>query len=144
MIRKALLSILIAGTAGLAPALAGDTPAEAGRGTPPAATRPAKTRAFPFRGSITTIDRESGTLTLKGKEKARQFRVTSGTRIIKDGQPATLADAKVGDEVGGQAQTTGEGIFEALSLRIGPKPESGATGRAIPKEPASAATESMK
>ena len=143
MTKRMLLFIFIIGAIGLAPAGVWARPAEAGGGQPSTALRPAKTRAFPFRGSITAIDHEAGTITLKGKEKARQFRITGGTRILKDGQPASLADAKVGDEVGGQAQTAGEGIFEALSLRIGPKPETGAAGK-TPREPSASPAEAMK
>jgi hypothetical protein len=143
MNRRLWVPLLAIGLLGGAPIGLWADAAEPGISAASTAARPAKTRAFPFRGRIAAVDRESGTITLKGKEKARQFRITSGTRIIKDGQPATLADAKVGAEVGGQAQTTEEGQFEALSLRIGPKPDPGAAGK-TPKEPAAATDASMK
>lgn len=77
---------------------------------------------IPFRGKLTAVDTTAKTITVGGKEKDRTFSVTSETRIKKDGKPATLADAKVGDEVGGYGTKDGDKVT-LKSLRIGPKPE---------------------
>lgn len=77
---------------------------------------------MPFHGKLSAVDTTAKTITLQGKEKDRTFQVTSETRIIKQGKPATLEDAKVGDEVGGQAVKNGDKA-ELRTLRIGPKVE---------------------
>jgi Cu/Ag efflux protein CusF len=79
-----------------------------------------KDGAIPYNGKITAADAAAKTVTLSG-EKARVLHITSETRITKDGQPATFADAKVGEEVGGQYREV-DGKLNAASLRIGPAP----------------------
>jgi hypothetical protein len=79
---------------------------------------------IPFHGKIAAVDRTALTLTLEGKEKKRVIHLTPDTRMLKAGKPATLADAVVGEEVGGQTAKTLDGREEAISLRFGPKPES--------------------
>jgi len=69
----------------------------------------------PFHGELTAKTDASITL------KDRVFEVTSTTKITKDGKPATLADAKIGDAVGGQFRKDG-GKQIALSIRFGEKP----------------------
>jgi len=54
----------------------------------------------------------------------RTFHVTSETRIMKAGKPATLDDAVVGEEVGGTYKEA-DGKLNAVSLRLGPRPEGG-------------------
>ena len=79
-----------------------------------------KANTLPFNGKITAVDATAKTITLSG-EKARVVQITSETRIIKEGQPATFADAKVGEEVGGAYRDV-DGKMQATSLRIGPAP----------------------
>jgi hypothetical protein len=73
-------------------------------------------RVVPFRGKITAKTDASITI------GERTIEITSDTKIVKNGKPATLADAAVGDEVGGQYRTENNKMI-ARSLRIGPKPE---------------------
>lgn len=68
----------------------------------------------PFHGELTAKTDTSITL------KERVFEVTSSTKITKDGKPATLADAKIGDSVGGQFRKDG-GKQIALTIRFGEK-----------------------
>jgi hypothetical protein len=89
-------------------------------------------KPIPFRGSINEIDKAAKTINI-GKEKKRTIQITDKTKIIKDGKPATLDDAKVGDEVGGSYRDNG-GKLEAGSLRIGPKPEGDAKPKAEKKK----------
>lgn len=84
---------------------------------PPAAER--KAARPPFGGKLTAVDKAAGTI----KVGERTFHVVSTTKIQMAGKPATLDDAKVGDEVGGQYREGDGGRFELLSLRVGPKPE---------------------
>ena len=93
-----------------------------------AAAEGKKDRAIPFSGKINEIDKAANTITI-GKEKKRTIHVTDKTKIMKNGKAATLADANVGDEVGGSYRTSADGKMEAGSLRIGAKPE----GDAKPK-----------
>lgn len=73
----------------------------------------------PFHGKIGSLDKSAKTL----KVGERTFQVTSTTKIVKAGKPATLDDATIGEEVGG-AYLQGEGgKLELMSLRIGAKPE---------------------
>jgi hypothetical protein len=115
-----ILSVLTAALVSLAlPVAAADASPNA------AAVQPEKKtdKVAPFQGKISAVDTIGKTLTLAGKEKNRLITITSETKITKNGQPATLGDATVGEVVGGRAKVTAAGQFEALSLRIGPKPE---------------------
>lgn len=92
----------------------------------PEAKTPAKkpaTGQVPFRGKISAVDKTAKTITIEGKEKGRTIHVTSETKIRKAGKPATFDDATAGEEVGGLAKKSADGKLEAISLRVGPKPE---------------------
>lgn len=71
--------------------------------------------AGPFHGTLTA--KTDATITLK----ERVLEVTSQTKITKDGKPATLADAEIGQSVGGQFRKEG-GKQIAVSIRFGDKP----------------------
>lgn len=88
---------------------------------PAASTEAKKDRTIPFKGKINEIDKAAKTIGI-GKEKKRTFHITDSTKITKDGKTVMLSDATVGDEVGGTYRDNG-GKLEAVSLRIGPKPE---------------------
>jgi len=91
-----------------------------------APAKKAKNNAIPFRGNVKAIDNNAKTLSV-GKET---FQITSETKIIKMGKPATLADGAVGDMVAGQYHKDADGKLIATSVRFGPKApaeESGGT-----------------
>jgi hypothetical protein len=73
-----------------------------------------------FRGKIGAVDKAAKTL----KVGERTFQITSETRIMKAGKPATLDDAVVGEEIGGTYKEA-DGKLNAVSLRLGPRPEGG-------------------
>ena len=73
-----------------------------------------------FNGKIAAVDKTAKTI----KVGERTFQVTSETKIRKGGNPATLDDAVVGDEIGGTYKEA-DGKLNALSLRLGPRPEGG-------------------
>ncbi|MEO5803468.1 MAG: hypothetical protein ABIR24_08045 [Verrucomicrobiota bacterium] len=98
---------------------------------PEAAEAKGANRAIPFSGTINEIDKAAKTINI-GKTKKRTIQITDATKIKKDGKAATLDDAKVGDEVGGSYRDN-SGKLEAASLRIGPKPEGEAKGKAEKK-----------
>lgn len=116
-----ILTIVVAATL---PLLAADTKPASPPGASAAATKPAaeaaKPKTLPFNGKIAAVDRAAQTITLSGKSQ-RVVKVTAQTKIVRDGKPATLADAKVGEPVGGSARKTEGGQLEAVSLRLGPK-----------------------
>ena len=89
-----------------------------------------KDARIPFKGSVGAVDRI--TMTIKVGE--RTFQVTSATRIIKAGKPATFSDATVGEECAGSYKKTADDKLELLSLRLGPKAD-GAAAPATPAEP---------
>ena len=81
--------------------------------------RAEKVRTIPFNGKLISVNAQEMLFKLRGKEKARIFHVNSETRIMKDGQRATLADMRDGDMVGGSAVQRADGEFDAVSVRIG-------------------------
>jgi hypothetical protein len=92
------------------------TPAK-GAGTEAKATR------YPINGKLAAVDKLAKTFTLKGAETNRVFKVNAKTKITKHGKPATLADAVVGEDVGGFVEKQADGSVLALSVRFGPKPD---------------------
>lgn len=94
-------------------------------------------RARPVMGKIEAVDKTMKTLTLSG-EKKQVLQVTSETKIMKAGKPATFDDATVGEEIGGSVVEEG-GKLVLKSLRVGAKPGEGEKGdKASPKGPAKA------
>lgn len=89
---------------------------------PAASAGAKKDQPIPFRGKINEIDKTAKTITI-GKEKKRTLHITDKTMIKKDGKKATLEDAAVGEDVGGTYRESAAGKLEAVSLRIGQKPE---------------------
>ncbi len=84
----------------------------------PAAQKAAPGRAVPFNGKIAAVDQQAKTI----KVGERVFQVTSTTRFMKDNKPATLADAKADDEVGGAYREGDDKKLNLVSVRLGPKP----------------------
>jgi len=106
---------------------AADTPtkaAEAATKEPGASA--SSNRSIPFRGKL-----EAKTDT-SIKVGTRTFVVNSETKLVKAGKPATLADAVLGEEVGGSYQEK-DGALIAKSVRFGAKPDE-VEGEAAPKK----------
>ena len=123
MLKKSIKLIAIGLVAAFVVAATGTVHAQDKK--PAAAAEGKKDRPIPFRGKINEVDKSAKTISI-GKETKRTIQITDKTKIMKDGKAATLADANVGDEVGGSYLTSASGKLEAGSLRIGPKPESDA------------------
>ena len=92
-------------------------------------------RPYPFRGTISAIDKEARSITLPGKEKSRTLYFAADTKIQKHGKSAKLDDAVVGDEVAGTVMPDAHGKLMLKTVRFGPKP-------ATDKEPSAAKKES--
>lgn len=81
------------------------------------AAKPKQPVAGPFNGKLAAVDKGAKTITV-GK---RTFRITPETRMRKDGQEATLADAVVGEKCSGYVKPTEDGGWIARSVNFGPK-----------------------
>jgi len=77
-----------------------------------------KPSGHPFHGNLASVDKVAKTITL-GKST---YRITSETKIMKAGKPATLEDGVIGEEVGGYAKPNDAGVMVATSVRFGAKP----------------------
>lgn len=112
--KKLIISILIAAFAATAamPVMAADEKPAKKEAAPAA-------RAIPFRGKITAVDKSAKTV----KVGERTFHVTSETRIIKAGKPATLDEATVGEDVGLAYREGDDKKLNLVTLRVGPRPE---------------------
>jgi len=88
----------------------------------PVAPTVSKSKPLPFMGRLGSVDKVAMTFTLDEKTKpGRTFEVTSETRIMKEGKPATLADGVVGYPVRGSYTKTADGKFEAHTISFGAK-----------------------
>jgi hypothetical protein len=74
-------------------------------------------RPIPFRGTIAAVDKKAMTL----KVGERVFHIASDTRLIRNNQTTTLADAKVGEVVGGNYVKGDDGKLTAKMIRFGKK-----------------------
>ena len=88
-----------------------------------------KRDTYPFNGKVASADKSAMTITLQGKEKSRVIKVTSQTKIEKDGKPATFDDAKAGEAVRGSLKKDASGAEVATLVRIGQAPEGKAKGK---------------
>lgn len=76
-------------------------------------------KAHPFHGKLVAVDKMAKTITV-GKST---YQITSETKIMKAGKPATLSDGVVGEEVSGYLKPDEAGKLVASSLTFGPKPD---------------------
>ncbi len=85
------------------------------------AVEPAKAQkkpvAGPFHGRLAALDKTARTITV-GK---RTFQITAETKLNRAGNPATLEDAVVGEEISGYVKPTEEGKLVATTVNLGPK-----------------------
>jgi len=115
-----LLALAIAGTP--AQLLAQSTNKAAAAKKPSAAKTEAaskKQSAHPFHGKLAAVDKTAKTI----KVGQSVYLVTSGTKITKDGKPATLEDGVLGEPVSGYVKPTEDGKMAATTLRFGAKVE---------------------
>jgi len=110
--KKLIVSVIVAAFAAISviPVTAADEK--------PADKAPAA-RAIPFRGKIAAVDKQAKTI----KIGERTFHITADSKIAKAGKPATLDDATVGEDVGGQYREGADKKLNVVSLRIGPRPD---------------------
>jgi len=73
---------------------------------------PAKAR--PFHGTIKTVNKAAQAIVLNGA-KAQTFKITSETKIRRDGKPIRFEDIAAGESVGGYAHQAPAGQWEAIT-----------------------------
>jgi hypothetical protein len=90
----------------------------------PSPTATVAGRAYAFRRSlIAEVDLKAKTFTVAGKEKSQVYKVTNRTVITKSGQPATMKDIVVKEEVKGSYWKLPDGTLEAKTVKLGPPTE---------------------
>jgi hypothetical protein len=76
-----------------------------------------KKAAHPFHGKLAAVDKTAKTI----KVGESVYQITSTTKIIKDGKPATLEEGVVGDLVTGSVKPTDDGKMAATTVYFGGK-----------------------
>lgn len=106
-----------------AKAKASPTPEAAASTSPMAGDTMAKSpRAIPFRGKVASADATAKTFTIANKKgDARVIKITAGTKIMKAGAAATMADIVADEEVRGSYWKKEDGSLEAKKVNLGPK-----------------------
>lgn len=84
--------------------------------TAPATPKHGK-HGLPFHGTVDAVDASAMTLTVG----SRTFKVTAKTKIMKDGETATLTDGVVGEKVSGYYRTNADGDLTAATIHFGTK-----------------------
>ena len=88
-----------------------------------------KKSAHPFHGNLAAVDKTARTIKL-GESI---YQLTSETKITKDGKPAILDDAVVGEPVSGYAKPTADGKMTATTVHFGAKAPTKGAEKSIPK-----------
>jgi len=132
-IRKLSILLLAAAACVAWPAVAQDAAQPSTNAVPaPKPRRPANT----YTGMIASIDSTNMVLTLKVRNNETKVKVTSTTRITKDRQPATFADAVEGLRVRGSGKKGEDGVWTATTMNImtakGPTRKPAAAAGAVP------------
>lgn len=73
-----------------------------------------KVKTIPFRGPLAAVDKVKMTITVG----TRTFDITSETKITRDGKPAIIGDAVVGDTVGGAYKSVENGKLTATTVNL--------------------------
>ena len=116
---KSLIAALIA-SFGFAGLVANLPAADAAPVEKPAPER--RTGVTPFRGNVSAVGKDAGTISIKNAEMIRVFHVAADAKITRDGSPATVEDAAVGDyATGSYLNKAGKMELKTLNLRPAPK-----------------------
>ena len=124
LLKIAVLSLLVAGLGGVpvnVQAQSTNKPAVKKSGTE---VKEGK-KAHPFHGKLAAVDKMAKTITV-GKST---YQITSETKIMKAGKPATLSDGVIGEEVSGYVKPDDAGKLVASSLTFGPKVDAKSTDK---------------
>jgi hypothetical protein len=132
ILRMSAVGLLAAAIAGLPmQALAQSTNKPATKKPAKEQTDAKKKAAHPFHGKLAAVDKTAKTI----KVGESTYQITSETKIVKAGKPATLDDGVVGEDVGGYAKPAEDGKMAATSVRFGPKTDPTSTDKKKDKTP---------
>jgi hypothetical protein len=127
ILKLALLGLLAAGVAAPIQLRAQDANA-------PAAEKkeagPKKSKTPPIHGKLKAVDNAANTITVG----THTIQITPDTKIAKAGNPATLADGVVGEEVTIVFKPAGDGQFVAAKVHFGPKEGKAEAGKETAKK----------
>jgi len=95
-----------------------------------------KPKSKKYMGTIASVDSDAKTITVTlASGDSQTIKITSKTRIKKDGEAATLADAAAGQKVQGYERKNDAGDWVAGSVNIGEmKPKAAAPPAAAPAD----------
>jgi hypothetical protein len=85
--------------------------------------RKASSHAYPFRGTVDSVDATAKTITLDGKKSERVLHVTDDTVLEKDGKPAKIDEIASGDYARGLLSKPDGGREILVKATFGPKPD---------------------
>lgn len=86
----------------------------------PSATAKPKPKGKRYSGKITKVDSDAKTITFSmASGTSHTVHITSKTKIKKDNEPATLADAAEGLQVSGTYRADDAGDWQASTVNIG-------------------------
>lgn len=85
------------------------------------ASATADSKRTAFHGKLVSVDTKAMTIGVETPE-IRTLKITSETRINKNGKPALLADGKAGEQVYGRVKKAADGSEEAAVLNFGVPP----------------------
>jgi hypothetical protein len=91
-----------------------NTPGSSGQTVTP---KPQRHGVVPFHGKLAAVDANAKTLTVG----TLTLQITAATKIIKNGQPATLSEGVVGESASGTYKKTADGKLEAITVHFGAK-----------------------
>ncbi len=101
---------------------------------PPAAA--AKPKAKRYAGKIASVDKDAKTITITLASGASQtIHITSNSKIKKDGEPGTFADAVVGQKVRASERQDDSGNWVATTVNIGEPKSKAPPAPAAPPAP---------
>ncbi len=98
------------------------------------AEKTSESRKLPFHGKLGAVNEKDRTITVSYTTGDKVYHLTSQTEILKYDQPATLADAVMGEQVSGAFHKIGDRM-ELTKLTLAKHPESKAEGGKKVKEP---------
>lgn len=143
VMKKSSLSLLFSGL--LAVALAGgstlnaadtQTKATAASKSAVATTPKAKRDWYPFYGTVTAVDKQAKTISLKKNQGERVLKLDSKSELLINDKPATLADVKVGSYAHGKLHKSVSGAEVITSAKFDKEAPPKKQKKTAEKEPA--------
>lgn len=86
----------------------------------PEAAKPKPKPAAPpaFHGKVTELDKYGMTVTVASKKTTKTYKITSRTRLFREGKPAIFSDLAEGESLSVVSKKAKGGGLEAVTVRI--------------------------